>query len=38
MFYSDIVVFMYYQDTDGMTAKVVVNMESVDMVGNKVLF
>ena len=37
MFYSDIVVFMYYQDTNGMTAKVV-NMESVDMKGNKVLF
>ena len=31
MFYSDIVVFLYYQETNGMTAKVVLNMETVDI-------
>ena len=31
IFYSDIVVFLYYQETNGMTAKVVLNMETVDI-------
>ena len=38
MFHSEIVVFLYYQDTSGMTANVVVKMETMDLEGNKELF